>query len=104
MSSDERKRKAQAKADWATLAAYHEARLAELLDHVRKAVQRFDAGELNAFEVDDLIHRYTKAARQLWKFCAVSPSHAPERLYTLEMWAKEGEAPDWWEAGAPRRR
>jgi hypothetical protein len=104
MSADERTRKSQAKADWATLAAYHEARLAELLDHVRESVRRFDVGELDAFEVDDVIHRYTKAARELWKFCAVTPSHASERLYALEMWAKEGEAPDWWQAGASRRR
>ena len=28
-----------------------------------------DAGELDAFELDELIHRYKRSTRELWKFC-----------------------------------
>ena len=104
MRDREGSEKARAKADWATLAAYHETSLAELIEHVREAVGRFEAGEVGAFDVDDVIHQYTKAARELWKFCSVTPSHAGERLRALELSAEEGEAVDWWEAGARRRR
>ena len=56
-------------ADRELVAAYHEAQLAELLGHVAEAVDRFRAGEVDAFAVDDLIHQYKQAARELWKFC-----------------------------------
>jgi hypothetical protein len=54
----------------ALVASYHEARLADLLERVRDGFERYDSGELDAFELDELIHRYRKAARELWKFCA----------------------------------
>lgn len=84
--------------------AYHEARLAELLEHVREACSDYDAGRLDAFEVDSVIHHYTRAARELWKFCAVGGSQVGIRLGMLELWKERGENPDWWEAGARRRR
>jgi hypothetical protein len=40
------------------VAAYHEAQLAELLEHVAEALGRYRVEELDAFEVD-VIHRYT---------------------------------------------
>ncbi len=39
------------------LAAYHEARLAELLEHVRAGFAEYDAGRLDAFDLDALVHR-----------------------------------------------
>lgn len=30
---------------------------------------RFRGGEVDAFGVDDVIHQYKRAARELWKFC-----------------------------------
>jgi hypothetical protein len=44
--------------------------LGELVRHVNLAVERFQAGELNAFEVDELIFQYSRAAKELWKFCS----------------------------------
>jgi hypothetical protein len=38
------------------VAAYHEARLGELVARVADAVDRHRAGELDAFEVDQVIH------------------------------------------------
>jgi hypothetical protein len=40
-------------ADRALVAAYHEPRLAELVEHVAEAVDRFRAGEHDAFAVDE---------------------------------------------------
>jgi hypothetical protein len=61
--------KAEQRAAREKVAAYHEARLGELVEHVERAVAAFRAGELNAFEVDAVIHRYHRAARRLWVFC-----------------------------------
>jgi hypothetical protein len=66
----------------ALVGAYHEARLAELLEHVREGFARYDAGEIDAFDLDDLIHRYKRSAQKLWAFCSgVHRAHAgaPER-------------------------
>ena len=95
--------KAQRRADQATLLAYHEARLAELLEHARTAIAEYDAGTLDAFAVDGVIHRYTRAARALWKLCAESGVQAETTVRTLEWWRERGEAPDWWQAAERRR-
>jgi hypothetical protein len=57
--------KARRRADQATLIAYHEARLVELLEHVRFALVEYDAEKLDAFAVDGVVRRYTRAARAL---------------------------------------
>ena len=103
MTGQRPRTKAQRRADQATLLAYHEARLAELLDHVRTAIAEYDAGTLDAFAVDGIIHRYTRAASELWKFCAVSGAQAETAVRTLEWWRERGEAPDWWQAAERRR-
>jgi hypothetical protein len=97
--------KAQRQVDMALVASYHEARLADLLERVRGGFERYDSGELDAFELDELIHRYKKAARELWKFCAdmtggVSASFIAR---TLEEMQERGETIDWWERGNPER-
>ncbi len=96
--------KARRKAALALIGAYHEARLADLLEHVRDGFARFDNGDIDMFELDDVIHHYKRAARELWKFCAVSGSHATSRAAVLEEAAATGDLPDWWEIGRPRRR
>ena len=82
---------------------YHEARLVELLERLRKGFADFDAGTLDAFELDEIVHAYMLAARELWKFCAVGGSQVGQRLGMLELWRERGEEPDWWEAGRKRR-
>ena len=53
---------------------YHEARLAELVQRVGDGVDRFRAGELDTFEADQVISQYSRAAKELWKFCNLSDS------------------------------
>lgn len=80
------------------MAAYHEDQLAELVRHVKHAVERFEAGEIDAFEVDEDIFQYSRAAKELWKFCNMGSVDIVARIV--------GEEPpgDWWDRGARRRR
>ena len=80
------------------VAAYHEARLAELIRHVGEAVDRFRAGELDAFETDQIVFQYSRAAKELWKFCNLT-----DVVFTAEV-IGEGAPVDWWERGAPKRQ
>jgi len=52
-----------------------------------------------------VIHRYQKAARELWNFCfrGGSGAYVETVAATLERLIAEGERPDWW-AAAERRR
>ena len=52
-----------------TRAAYHEARLGELIEYITAAIDRYRAGEIDAYTVDETIHHYHRAARELWIFC-----------------------------------
>lgn len=98
--------KSERRADRALVAAYHEARLAEFLDHVADAVDRFRAGEQDAFAVDEVLHHYQRAARELWKFCWLAGAGAgvERTARQLREIAAQGESIDWWELGAPRER
>lgn len=90
--------KAKRRVDRALLATYHEARLADLLERVRAGFADYDAGRIDAFELDAVIHQYGLAARELWKFCAVSGAQAEVAARTLELWRQRGEEPDWWQS------
>lgn len=90
--------KSERRAAREVVAAYHQARLGELVQHVGVAVDRFRGGELDAFEVDEVIFQYSRAAKELWKFCNLPPVESTA-------WAIGDGAPtDWWERGARRRR
>ncbi len=106
MGSDPAKpSKAERRADVALVVGYHEARLAELLERVRDGFDRYERGELDAFELDELIHRYKRAARELWKFCGnLTGSRAHFAARTIKEMQGRGEAIDWWERGNPERR
>jgi hypothetical protein len=93
---------AERKAAQAPVAAYHEQQLAAIQQQVRSALDAFDAGQLDAFEVDEVFHRYTRAARELWKTC-VMPNHPQGVAWMLDDMAARGETIDRWESGAPRR-
>lgn len=85
------------------VARYQEARLAELVDHVGDSLDRYRAGEIDAFDVDETIHRYHRAARELWKFCwAGSAADVEVVADTIEHLATCNDAIDWWQRGAPR--
>lgn len=80
------------------MAAYHESQLAALIEHVGVEIDRFRDGELNAFGVDRVLFQYSRAAKELWKFCNLND---PELAANL---MREGPGVDWWERGAPRKR
>jgi hypothetical protein len=61
--------KAERRAANKRVAVYHEARLGELIEYVTAAIDRYPAGEIGAYTVDETIHRYHRAVRELWKFC-----------------------------------
>jgi len=96
--------KAKRRADWAFLVTYHQAKLADLLEHVRAGFARYDAGEIDAFGLDEVIHSYQVAARELWKFCSVPGAHVGTAVRTLELWQERGESPDWWQVAERMRR
>jgi hypothetical protein len=84
--------------------AYHEQQLFALLKRVRDGFTRLDRGEIDAFELDELIHRYKRSARELWKFCGQSGGGWERAARTLTWMREQGDEPDWWQAGEPRRQ
>ncbi|MDQ3769094.1 MAG: hypothetical protein M3370_06415 [Actinomycetota bacterium] len=95
--------KAERRAARQAVGDYHAAELARLLNHVRDGFARWDADEIDAFELDDLIHQYKRASRKLWSFCTGSGAHVQSTARTLAWMHEQGEATDWWAMGAPRR-
>ena len=90
--------KSERRAARETVVKYHEARLADLVQRVGTAVDRFRTGDIDAFEVDQIVFQYSRAAKELWKFC---------HLGDVELAARSigDDSPiDWWERGEPRRR
>lgn len=90
--------KSERRAAREVIAAYHQAQLAELLQRVGETVDSFRAGELDAFDVDQVIFQYSRAAKELWKFCNVG-----DVMFTARLISEEAPA-DWWERGVPSRR
>jgi hypothetical protein len=84
---------------------YHEEQLGILLEHVRDGFQKLDTGEIDPFDLDDLIHHYKRSAQKLWSFCNSTGSGGERAARALE-WNREHDEgePDWWELGRPRRR
>lgn len=60
------------------VAAFHEARLAELIQRVGDAVDRFRAGELDAFDTDQIIFQHSRAAKELWSSATFPTSSSPQ--------------------------
>jgi hypothetical protein len=85
------------------VAGYHEARLNELVAHVAAAGDRHRAGELDAFEVDEVIHHYKQAARRLWTFCGQSGAQVELTAHAIRRMAEDDVTVDWWERGGSRR-
>jgi hypothetical protein len=70
---------------------------------VREGLARYDAGEIDAFELDDLIHRYKRATQKLWSFCTGSGGQVKTAARTLEWLREQGELPDWWDQATRQR-
>ena len=95
--------KADRRASRELIATYHQTQLRALLQHVRAGFAQLDAGEIDEFDLDDLIHHYKRSAAELWKFCGSSGGRWQQAANTLTYLREHGEEPDWWEIGAPRR-
>jgi hypothetical protein len=80
------------------VAAYHESQLVALVERVGAEIDRFRGGEVDAFGVDLVLFQYSRAAKELWKFCNLGD---PELTANI---MRERPAVDWWERGAPRTR
>ena len=61
--------KSERRAARAVVADYHRKQLRELVARVGQAIDRHRAGELDPFEVDQVLFQYSRAAKELWKFC-----------------------------------
>lgn len=90
--------KAERRAAREAVAAYHEEQLALLVEHVAQAIDRFHTGEMDAFDVDEVLFQYSRAAKELWKFCNMTHVEIAARI------VREEPPGDWWERGARRRR
>lgn len=87
------------------VAAYHQACLDELVGHVAAAIDDWRAGSADAYDVDEVLHHYQRAARELWKFCwgAGGGGHVELIAAHLQGLAEDDQVIDWWERGAARR-
>ena len=75
----------------------------QLLEHVRDGFARLDAGEIDEFELDSLVHRYKRATRHLWVFCGSSGSGSLQAAAALASLRERGEERDWWAGSASPR-
>jgi hypothetical protein len=88
------------------VSTYHEAQLADLIEHIAAAVDRYRASDIDAYVLDETIHHYYRAARELWKFCwsGGSGTHTEMIAHLLDRMATDGETINWWEQVTPRQR
>jgi len=98
--------KAERRAARAHATGYHEARLGELIEYITAAVDGYRAGEIDAYDVDEAIHHYHRAARELWKFCwsGGGGTHTDIIADVLDRMATDGESINWWDRVAPLQR
>lgn len=80
------------------MAKYHEIQLAALVERVGSAIDRFRDGQLDAFDVDQVLFHYLRAAKELWKFCNLGDTELAANIM------RERPAVDWWQRGAPMKR
>jgi hypothetical protein len=82
----------------AVVAEYHEAQLRALASHLGHALDRYRAGELDAFDIDHAAFQFHRAAKELWKFCSLGRAEITAATIIRE------PPDDWWERSAPRER
>jgi cell division FtsZ-interacting protein ZapD len=95
--------KAERRAARELIATYHQTQLRALLDRVRAGFAQFDAGDIDEFDLDSLIHHYKRSAAELWKSCGSTGGQWLQAARTLSYLRERAEEPDWWNVGAPRR-
>lgn len=100
MTGERARRRAEAE----MVAAYHQEQLGLPLEHVRQGFDRLAAGEIDEFEMDELIHHYSRSAKELWKFCGYGGNRVDWAVHSLGYVRDSGSELDWWEIGRPGRR
>ena len=90
--------KSDRRSDRKSVAAYHEEQLGQLVHRVELAIERLRAGEMDAFEVDQVIFQYSRAAKELWKFCNMGHVEITARI------VRDEPPGEWWDRGARRNR
>lgn len=95
-AADASSEKARRREADAFVAAYHQQELRALLEHVREGFARLDAGDIDEFQLDDLIHRYKRAAKNLWVFCQAGGSRSVQIAAAIAAMRGRGETRDWW--------
>ena len=78
----------------------------ELIEYIAAAIDGYRAGEIDAYTVDEAIHHYHRAARELWKFCwsGGGGTHTEIIADVLDRMATDGESINWWDRVAPLQR
>lgn len=90
--------KSERRAARSVVEEYHDAQLSDLVNRGGDAIDRYRAGELDAFEVDRVLLQYSRAPKELWKFCNYL------QVQIVAAMVREKPPNDWWERGAPRER
>lgn len=75
---------------------YNESMLGVLLRHVADTIDLYRDAELNAFQVDRVMFKYSRAAKELWKFCNMG------HVGFTASHVHDDPPIDWWERGAPK--
>ena len=81
-----------------TVAEYHQAQLALLIERVAVEMDRYCAGELDVYDLDQVLFQYSRGAKELWTFCNLGDVEATAHFIL------ERPLADWWDRGAPRKR
>ncbi len=90
--------KAERRAARAKVAAYQGEQLGRLVGRLADAIDRHRAAELDAFDVDEVVFQYSRAAKELWKFCNMGSVEIAARIIA------DDPPTDWWERGARPQR
>jgi hypothetical protein len=59
---------------FAFASSYHEARLADPIEHIVDELDRLRAGGVDAHLAEETIHQYDRAAQELWKAAGLAAS------------------------------
>lgn len=87
----------------AVVGDYHQEQLRSLLEHVREGFNQLDSGAIDEFDLDDLVHRYKRAAKQLWLFCESRGAYRVQVAGAINQMKETGQERDWWGESARGR-
>lgn len=90
--------KSERQAACETVAQYHQAQLALLIDRVAAEIDRYRSGQLGVYDLDQVLFQYSRGAKELWKFCNLGDVKATAHFIL------ERPLAAWWDRGAPRKR